>query len=256
MNFRNAWAGGLALVLAVACVPDPVKSGDRDASSAGGQGGSIAIMSGEGGAGGDVQSGAAGDTGGGGTTGAAGTSGAAGTNGAAGDTGPNDDGGADVAEAAVDIGPAQTIDGCDRANWTFTPSVVCTTGCAGMSNSAKLPANAIDGDPSTRYTTGVYQGSKGPENVVLSFAVPVSLTGITLYAKSSTDFPAMYLVEYSTDGTTFMGFSPAISGPGATTLIIPFPGRTTLRAVRITQTGTAPHWWSINELNVAGCTAP
>jgi hypothetical protein len=39
-------------------------------------------------------------------------------------------------------------------------------------------------------------------------------------------------------------------------MIIAFPGRTTLRAVRITQTGTAQHWWSINELNVAGCTAP
>src|SRR5205814_9065769 len=105
---------------------------------------------------------------------------------------------------------------CDHTAWTFTPSVVCTTACAGMTATQKLPANAIDGDVSTRYTTGVLQGSKGPENVVLSFPATVSLTGISLYAKATTDAPNMYHVEYATDGVTFQDFVPALAGPGTT----------------------------------------
>ena len=124
-------------------------------------------------------SGAAGTSGGAGATGEAGASGDAGTSGAA---GANDDAGGD-AGAVVDAGPP--INGCDRSAWTFTPSVVCTSVCAAMTAAQKLPANAIDGDMSTRYTTGLDQGTKGPESVVLSFAAPVSITGITLYAKAT-----------------------------------------------------------------------
>ena len=234
----------------------PKHDGDHDGAA--GAGGDTQDPTGTAGAsGGDT----AGTAGGGdaGTSGAAGTSGSAGANGDAGASGgaggaDGDAGTTSDAGAVVEAGPP--INGCDRSAWTFTPSVVCTTACAGMTAAQKLPANAIDGDMSTRYTTGIDQGTKGPESVVLSFAAPVSITGITLYAKATTDFPVMYRVESSTDGLTFVGFTPPVEGPGLTTLNLPFPARTTLRAVRVTQTGTGTHWWSINEMNVVGCTPP
>jgi hypothetical protein len=200
---------------------------------------------------------AAGSSGGGGsavggTVGAAGATGT-GTVGAGGTTGSGGAGGIALGGTGGTVQPANP---CERAAWTFTASVVCTTNCAGMSDAQKLSANAIDGDVNTRWTTGIKQGSAGAENVVLSFPTTVSLTGISLYAKATTDAPNMYHVEYATDGVTFQDFVPALAGPGTTTLLIPFPARTSLRAVRVTQTGTWPHWWSINELTVVGCMLP
>ena len=276
MNHRCGWVAAWGLALVMACVPDPKRvSGGGAAGAAGGNPGTIVTRPGTAGAaenpvgpagatGGDASAsgtaGASGDAGTAGASGDAGTSGAAGVSGDAGtgDTagGSGDAGTGGTADAGVDSVVIPPVDGCLRSSWTFTPSVVCTTACLGMTAANTLPSNAIDGDMSTRYTTGLDEGSKGPETVVLAFAAPVSVTGITLYAKAATDFPNMYLVESSTDGTTFTGFTPPVAGPGSTTLTIPFPGRTTLRAVRVTQTGKSTHWWSINEMNVTGCQSP
>jgi hypothetical protein len=207
---------------------------------------------GDGGTTGGAGDAGAGGSAAGGTTGTAG----AGTGGsaAAGAAGSAVGGSGGVAAAGTG-GTVPPPNPCDHSSWTFTPSVVCTTNCVGMAVGQMLPANAIDGDVNTRYTTGIKQGSAGPENVVLAFPAPVSLTGISLYAKAAMDPPFMYHVEYSTDGATFMDFTPVLSGAGTTTLLVPFP-KTQMRAIRVTQTGTWPHWWSINELTVVGCTSP
>jgi hypothetical protein len=227
--------------------------GDTSASGAAGQSGSgSGGDTGAGGGAGDTSAGAAGASGGAGSAGAtAGASGAIGT-GASGATGTGAAGQGAGGQAGTGGPPPNP---CDRTSWTFTPSVICTTACAGMADSQKLPANAIDGNTATRWTTGVAQGSKGPESVVLSFPSTVRLTGINLYAKAATDFPVGYLVEFSTDGATFQGFTPALAGAGVTQLAIPFPQATALSAVRVTQTGKGLHWWSINELTVTGCAA-
>jgi hypothetical protein len=202
--------------------------------------------------------GAAGATGGAGATGTAGTTGGAGATGAAGSSGGHAGGSAGTTGTAGAGGTGGVVgpppSPCDRAAWTFTPSVVCTANCAGMTAANKLPSNAIDGDLNTRYTTGIDQGTKGPENVVLKFPTSVSLTGLSLYSKAATDYPVAYHVEYSTDGATFMSFAPDLAGPGVATLLVTFPARTTMRALRITQTGVGTHWWSIYEMTVVGCT--
>jgi hypothetical protein len=231
-------------------------SGGDQMGSAGNSSGSQMGSAGD--SGGAGSSGVAGDSGGAGSSGAAGApaaTGAAGTTGAAGATDAGA-GGQGATDAGDDTGSGSPLDPCARTSWTFTPSVVCTTACAGMADAQKLPANAIDGNMSTRWTTGLDQGSKGQESVVLTFPSPVTLTGINLYAKAATDFPVAYLVEYATDGTTFLGFTPPLAGAGTTQLAIAFPQPTSLRAVRVTQTGKGMHWWSINELTVTGCTAP
>ena len=180
------------------------------------------------------------------TAGAAGATGTAGTTGAAGS-------GAGNAAACMDTG----------GMWSFTPSNTCATTnpscgfCAAMANLCS-PSNAIDGDPSTRYTDG--QTQNGTENIVVNFGATVTITGITLDDTASpTDFPVMYSAQYSTDGTTFMAFNPPVTGAGAVMTAITFPA-TQMRAIKINQTGMQPtgvtSWWSIDEISVQGCTSP
>ena len=271
----------------VACVPSPVKKSDAgtinitagggaagatgaagasidppgDAGS-NGTGGTIGGTAGDSsGTAGGVDPGDAGDGGatGGAGAGAAGASGSAGgaAGGGAGAPAGGADGGADARDAGTTTpdAPPATTDPCDHRTWTFTPSVVCTTACAAMPDGQKLPANAIDGDTTTRYTTGISQGSKGPEVVILSFPQNVTLTGLNLFTKSG-DGPFSYLVESSLDGANFSYFMPSAAGLGSDNLTVTFPSATKLRAMRITQTGVKKtNWWSIHELTVKGCVA-
>jgi F5/8 type C domain-containing protein len=284
----------LSFVGLLACVPSPVKKGDAgtiniiaggdtagatgtsptgDAGSSGsGSAGTIGGTAG--GTAGDPIGGTAGDPSGtagdgdpddagpAGATGSAGVgeAGATGTAGASidptGSAGAAADGGADAHDASPATPDAPVItDPCDHRAWTFTPSVVCTTACTAMADGQKLPANAIDGDTTTRYTTGITQGSKGPEVVILSFPQNVTLTGLNLFTKSG-DGPIAYLVESSLDGANFSYFMPSAAGPGSDNLTVTFPAATKLRALRITQTGVKKtNWWSIHELTVKGCVA-
>jgi hypothetical protein len=213
--------------------------GGFDAGPLTGTGGSP--MSGSGGAGATAGTGG---TGGMVMTGSGGSGGSpvpdAGSGGA-GDARPNGGNGggggtADGAGGAVDAPPAA---GCMRANWVFTGEE-CRA--------------AIDGDPTgSHWTTGSAQGSMGPESVTLTFSTVVTIDGVTLITVLPNDGPAAYLVEYSMNGTTFMGFTPPSSGPGADNLVIVFP-LTAMRAIRVTQTGMKnPSWWSIHDMTIANC---
>ena len=121
----------------------------------------------------------------------------------------------------------------------------------------KLPANAIDGNAATRYTTGITQGSKGPELVILSFPKPVKLSGINLLSKKkAATARSRTSVEYSLDGANFSYSTPGAMGAGSDNLTVTFPAPTKLLALRITQTGVKKtNWWSIHELTVLGCAA-
>ncbi len=245
-------------------------AGSSGSGSAGTIGGTAGDSSGTAGVGDPDDAGTAGATGsaGAGEAGAAGTAGATidptgsagasgGSAGASGGSAGAVDGGADAHDAGSTTTPDAPVitDPCDHRTWTFTPSVVCTTACAAMADGQKLPANAIDGDTTTRYTTGITQGSKGPEVVILSFPQNVTLTGLNLFTKSG-DGPIAYLVESSLDGANFSYFVPSAAGPGSDNLTVTFPAATKLRALRITQTGVKKtNWWSIHELTVKGCVA-
>jgi hypothetical protein len=155
--------------------------------------------------------------------------------------------------APGDAGGAPAVNGCDRADWTFTASALCdTAACAGIPATQRDPAGAIDGDASTRYTSGRYQGSAGPESVTLMFGHAVTLAGINLFTSALGDGPASYAAEYATTGTDFVAFSPPVAGTGSDNLSISFPARA-MTAVRVTQTGSKAWWWSIHELTLLGC---
>jgi glucosylceramidase len=147
--------------------------------------------------------------------------------------------------------------------WTFTPTNICDGAanpscgfCGNVTTGKCAPKNAIDGNASTRYTSG--QTQVGTENFVLSFAAPVSVTGIKLDSSgSATDATTSYLVEYSLDGTTFQGWCPPVSGPGAGAITdITFPARISVKALKVSQTGQSADghsWWSIHEVTLDGC---
>ena len=93
---------------------------------------------------------------------------------------------------------------------------------------------------------------------MLSFAAPVSVTGIKLDSTGfATDATTSYLVEYSLDGTTFLGWCPALTGlGGGVTTDITFPARISVKALRVSQTGVVADghsWWSLAEVTLDGC---
>jgi hypothetical protein len=173
-----------------------------------------------------------------------------------------------VAGAGTGGGPS---DACSNTTWTASASVLCVEdqGClGGWANNPQEPAQAIDGDPNTRYTSG--RAKTGNEEFVVTFPALVTLAGISLTSCGLGDIndgPTQYAVEYSTDGASFVSFAPPLVGSGSEALLIPstdafgsnklsipFPA-TTMKAVKIKQTGTTGSWWSIREFTVDGCKA-
>ncbi len=181
-----------------------------------------------------------------------------------------------------------SIDACSNKTWRATATVACKPfgvngACSPGDGGPETPAQAIDGDPKTRYTTG--QAQDGTEEFVVAFASNVTISGITVDTSVwyglvegqgglAFDFAIAFALEFSTDGLTFVPFSPPITGPGrpdplpmgcglvggGCTMAIPFPP-TTMKAIKFKQVGSSvgldeprhSAWWSIREFNVIAC---
>jgi hypothetical protein len=129
--------------------------------------------------------------------------------------------------------------------------VLSRTGWVVSALAGSSPGNAIDGNISTRWTTGVAQTNGEWFQVDMGGGTPPTFTNIVLDAGSSTgDYPRGYQVNVSNDGTNWG--SPVATGAGSSAVTsINFSARTA-RYVRITQTGANSLWWSIHELNIYG----
>jgi len=220
-------------------------TGGMDGSGAAGTGGSAG-----------PDGGAAGAASGSGGMGAAGADGAAtsdtaGTNGLAGMDGgtPGGGGAAGMAGLAGAGGVAGTgaINYCDHTQWTAKASTGAAQGGGGP------PSAGIDGDLATRWATNRPQNTTDYYQV--DFGGTVKITKITLVISPTmydTDYPSMYAIYGSTDGTTF-GAVPFVTGSGTMTpmMTISF-AQQAVRAVRINQTGTnrPGNWWQFAEFQV------
>ena len=133
----------------------------------------------------------------------------------------------------------------NRAGWTATASSIPSDPCC----TADLPASALDGSMSTRWSTGV------PESNGQWFQVDMGQTSVVERividaGTSSSDYPRGYQVLVSTDGVTF---TVAASGTGSTgTTTVSFAPQA-VRYIKIVQTGSSNYWWSISELSVYAC---
>jgi len=110
---------------------------------------------------------------------------------------------------------------------------------------------AVDGDPSTRWTTEVVQANG--MYFQLDFGAPASMSGVTLDSSGSRtgDAPVSFAVLISDDGVSFeVVASGNGDADGITT--VSFDVRTA-RFLRIQQFGSsATNWWSIHEIVVDG----
>jgi hypothetical protein len=115
------------------------------------------------------------------------------------------------------------------------------------SSATDVPARALDGNASTRFTTGAAQANG--QLFQVDMQTTQTFSQLTLDAGTSTgDFPRGYQVFVSSDGINWG--SGIATGTGSTQLVtISFTARSA-RFVRVVQTGSAGSWWSIHEFNV------
>jgi len=258
------WAIAIAAVLGAACEPraeiGEAKAGD--AGTAGTGGSSAAGVQGVGGSttnGGKSASSEAGSAGAGATIVGAGSGGTSVAQ--SGSGGSDDTAGSSGAAGA----PGSDTEPCSNTTWVATASIYCGqfVECFDPNSAVHPPSDAIDSDLETRWGTG--QEQDGTEEFIVTFPAPVVISGLEFASPMAPiiDAPTTYVVEYSTNGTSFKPFVPVLTGAGSeatpdatgggSTLIVPFQA-TRMRAVKVKQVGTAEGWWwSIWELTVIDC---
>jgi hypothetical protein len=214
------------------------------ANGAAGTGGNL--QGGAAGTGGNLQGGAAG-TGGNLQGGSAGTGGN--LQGGSAGTGGNLQGGSAETGGNLQGGSAETGGGgstCDPActQRPGCPDPSCWTASAEPNRqSADL---AIDGNETTRYTTGVL--GNGDEWFQIDLCKAMSVVGVNVQTASATDVAKSYDVQVSVDGNTWetvLTSTSAAQGSMALTF-----DAVTARYIRMNQTGKMGFWWSVNEFSV------
>ncbi|MBO0982638.1 discoidin domain-containing protein [Rathayibacter sp. SD072] len=123
----------------------------------------------------------------------------------------------------------------DRNGWSVTASA---------GNDIK---NTVDGNPATRWSTGVAQ--KPGQSIQIDLGSLQTLNNLSIdTAKNTTDegdWARGYRLDLSRDGSNWKSVATGAGDVKVTT--IGFPAQAT-RYLRLTQTGSALQWWSIGEL--------
>lgn len=138
-----------------------------------------------------------------------------------------------IAEARV-TGPGAST-ALDRDDWSLTAS----------SGATSLDA-MVDGDPSTRWTTGTAQAAG--QELTVDMAERVPTTGVVLDATGSTpDRPRSFAIDVSLDGATWRTVAEREGHTASVPVSWP---ATEARFVRVRLTGSSAQWWSVHELDV------
>lgn len=125
-----------------------------------------------------------------------------------------------------------------KSGWTATASSV------GAGSSL---AGGIDGNSSTQWNTGANQANGQWYQVDMGANRTVAMVTVQTPNGQRDDYPRGYVLQLSTNGTTWTTVGTGI-GFGWKRPISVTPQ--TARYIRITQTGTATNWWSIDEVTV------
>jgi hypothetical protein len=140
-----------------------------------------------------------------------------------------------------------------KTTWTATTMPTPVSGLDGISNTLLQPPYAIDGNATTRYSSGKTMAPGFYFQVDLGVAKMVSgITVDTSEGVDGTDVAQAYEVDLSTDGTTFTKVASCMY-PAAPTEVINFTA-TTARYVRYINEAAPPtgvtSWMSIHELDI------
>jgi hypothetical protein len=143
-------------------------------------------------------------------------------------------------EDAADASDGATADAGtnpNHAHWTGTASSTSTV-------NGDAVANAFDGNPATRWSSG--KGQFGDEWLRIDLGLPTSVSQVWLDS-NATDYPSAYQLELSTDD---LAYTPVARGLGAAQTKIVFQAQSA-RYIRIKQIGTGYNfWWSVSEVTV------
>ena len=133
---------------------------------------------------------------------------------------------------------------CSPVHWMFS--------AATATNAMDFPANVVDGNIASRWSTGANQVPG--QYFQIDFGGTVSLTQVVLDASNNTgDFPKGYDIGLSANGTSFT--SVGANAANAMVVVTASFAATQGRYLRINQTGTVNNWWSIDEMHLT-CTVP
>jgi aryl-phospho-beta-D-glucosidase BglC (GH1 family) len=126
----------------------------------------------------------------------------------------------------------------DQTGWTTTAS---------SSNSSESPANALDWNSNTRWSSGAIQSNGQWFKVDMGSKRVVNQISIETKSGDNMDYPKGYQVKLSIDGDNWV---TAAEGDGfGHKMVIPFEPQYA-RYIKITQTGSsALNWWSIAEFH-------
>jgi lysophospholipase L1-like esterase len=147
--------------------------------------------------------------------------------------------GSAVTAAALGTGSAQAAGhtALSRTGWTVSASA---------SGTGDQPANMVDGDAATRWSTGT--AMTPGQSLTVDMGAARSLDEITLDAGGSTgDYARGYQVYLSNDGTGWGG--SVATGTGASALTDATFAARSARYVKVVQTGSAGNRWSVAEFN-------
>ncbi|MET7747680.1 discoidin domain-containing protein [Micromonospora sp. NPDC005367] len=137
----------------------------------------------------------------------------------------------------VDGGGSGTHTLLSRTGWSASAS---------PSSATDVPARMLDGNASTRWSTGTAMAPG--QTVTVDMGAVRNISQITMDSAGSTgDYARSYQVSLSSDGVNWG--PPVATGTGTGPLVtVGFPA-TTARYIRVTQTGSSSTWWSIAEFN-------
>ncbi|WP_073926956.1 beta-glucosidase [Streptomyces sp. CB03911] len=132
------------------------------------------------------------------------------------------------------------------------PTVLPRTGWTASASSTgggDVPANMLDGNAASRWSSGVPMASG--QSLTVDTGAVRSLARITMDSGgSAADYARGYQVFLSPDGVSWG--SPVTTGNGTGPLVAAdFPAQNA-RYVKVVQTGTATSWWSVTEFNAYG----
>lgn len=138
-------------------------------------------------------------------------------------------------------GNQQTLTALPRTGWVASAS---------DTSGGDVPANALDGNASTRYSSGIPQSNATTHTFTVDMQSAKSFSQITL--ESGGDYARNYQVFVSNDGTNW-GTAVA-SGSSSTALTTITFAQVSARYVQVRQVTAAGvgSWWSIYEFNVYG----
>jgi len=138
--------------------------------------------------------------------------------------------------------------GAQGGTTTAAPTALARSGWVASANpsSGDVPANALDGNAATRFSSG--SAMTNGQTFTLDLGSARTFDQVTMDSGGSTqDYARAFTVQTSTDGATWTNVT---TGTGTSAVVTARFANQTARWVRIVQTGSNSSWWSIAELNL------